>query len=193
LWLGKTTEGYASIVALRGLAYLNISDVQRAADGLVGVQWVDKVAEISGVLGQYRYYMGWVVVCSYAVVFALLLMRYRRTTWRVLVPTAFASLITLAMLGWTHQPVQLFHVLAFMLLLGIGVDYGIFMQEQASANPRTAWLAIGLSAANTLLSFGLLALSQTPALQAFGFTMLIGIAMVWIIVPFFRKENTHVV
>jgi predicted exporter len=136
--------------------------------------------------------MGWVVVCSYVVVFALLLTRYRRSVWRVLVPTALASLVTLATLGWTHQPVQLFHVLAFMLLLGVGVDYGIFMQEQVNANPRTAWLAIGLSAANTLLSFGLLALSQTPALQAFGFTMLIGIAMVWIIVPFFRKEIRHV-
>ena len=191
LWLGKTEGVYASIVALRGLANVNLSVVEHAGDGLQGVQWVDKVAEVSSVLGQYRQYMGWVVIGSYLLVFGLLFVRYRRATWRVLLPAALASLITLALLGWTHQPVQMFHALAFMLLLGIGVDYGIFMQEQANGNSATAWLAIGLSAANTLLSFGLLALSQTPALHAFGFTMLIGIAMVWIIVPLFRKVNSH--
>jgi predicted exporter len=136
--------------------------------------------------------MGWVVVCSYLVVFGLLFSRYRGATWRVLAPTALASLVTLAILGFSHQHLQLFHVLAFMLLLGIGVDYGIFMQEKANAHQSTAWLAVGLSAANTLLSFGLLGLSHTPALQAFGLTMLIGIALVWIAVPFFRKEGLHV-
>jgi predicted exporter len=44
-----------------------------------------------------------------------------------------------------------------------------------------------LSALSTLLSFGLLGLSKTPALQAFGLTMLIGTASVWLIVPCFRK------
>jgi len=191
LWLGQTADGYASIIALRGLAQSNLAVVQHAGDGLDGVQWVDKVGEISGVLGQYRHYMAWVVTCAYAIVFCLLFGRYRGATWRVLAPAAFASLITLAILGWTHHPVQLFHVLALMLLLGVGVDYGIFMQEKADdANKLSAaWLAIGLSAANTLLSFGLLALSHTPALQAFGVTMLIGIAMVWVIVPLFRKGD----
>ncbi len=59
-----------------------------AASGLDGVQWVDKVAEISSVLGRYRAYMGWVVLGAYVVVFAVLFPRYRGRTWRVLAPTA---------------------------------------------------------------------------------------------------------
>ena len=55
--------------------------------------------------------------------------RYRKDTWRTIAPAALASVLTLA-LGLTGQALQLFHVLALMLLLGIGVDYGIFMQEQ---------------------------------------------------------------
>jgi predicted exporter len=44
------------------------------------------------------------------------------------------------------------------------------------------------------LSFGLLGLSQTPALHAFGSTMFIGTALVWLIVPCFstKKENPDV-
>ncbi|GJI89877.1 MMPL family transporter [Duganella hordei] len=189
LWLGGIDGGYASIVALRGLESKSVAEVLLAANGLQGVQWVDKVAEISSVLGRYRQYMSWVALGAYAVVFALLFPRYRRKTWRVLAPTALASIATLALLGYGAQNLQLFHVLALMLLLGVGVDYGIFMQEHPDRRDHTPWLAVGMSAANTILSFGLLGLSKTPALQAFGLTMLLGTALVWIIVPCFGSIN----
>jgi predicted exporter len=193
LWLGQVERGYASIVALRGLDGKSVAAVRLAGAGLAGVQWVDKVEEISSVLGRYRLYMSWVVAGAYAVVFALLFPRYRRRTWRVLAPVALASVTTLALLGYGGQDLQLFHVLALMLLLGVGVDYGIFMQEHPDRRDATPWLAVGLSAANTLLSFGLLGLSKTPALQSFGLTMLLGTALVWIIVPCFgiTKESLH--
>ena len=45
-----------------------------------------------------------------------------------------------------------------------------------------------MGAASTWLSFGLLALSATPALRAFGLTLLLGIGLVWIISPLFRQR-----
>ncbi|MFZ6730701.1 MMPL family transporter [Undibacterium sp. Ji42W] len=196
LWLGHIGNEHASIVALRGLSYANngLATLAQTGQGLEGVQWVDKVNEISSVLGRYRAYMGWVVSAAYLVVFTLLLPRYRRNAWRVLAPTLCASLVTLGLLGLAGQSLQLFHILALMLLLGVGVDYGIFMQEHPDRRNATPWLAVGLSAANTLLSFGLLGLSPTPALQAFGLTMLIGTALVWLIVPCFTSttESAHV-
>ncbi|MFZ6657752.1 MMPL family transporter [Undibacterium sp. TJN19] len=194
LWLGQIGNEHASIVALRGLAYGadNFTALQQAGHGLEGVQWVDKVNEISSVLGRYRSYMGWVIMAAYLVVFALLSPRYRGNAWRVLAPTMFASIATLSLLGLAGQNLQLFHVLALMLLLGVGVDYGIFMQEHPDRRNATPWLAVGLSAANTILSFGLLGLSHTPALQAFGLTMLIGTGLVWLIVPCFTSsESKH--
>ncbi|HWX02161.1 MMPL family transporter [Collimonas sp.] len=193
LWLGKvdSPQGsvYASIVALRGVDnYVNLPLLQQAGEQLAGVQWVDKVSEISSVLGHYRQYMGWVLLGAYAAIFLLLFARYRFAAWRVLAPPALASIATLAVLGVIGQPLQLFHVLALMLILGLGVDYGIFMQEQSMQRDRFAWLTVGLSAASALLSFGLLALSGTPPLHAFGFTMLIGIAVVWMIAPCFSQD-----
>ncbi|NRR29545.1 transporter [Oxalobacteraceae bacterium] len=189
LWLDRIEGGYASIVALRGLDSKAVPRLQQMPAGLEGVQWVDKVAEISSVLGRYRQYMGWVVLGAYAVVFGLLFARYRARTWRVLAPTALASIATLALLGFAGQHLQLFHVLALMLLLGVGVDYGIFMQEHPERRNSTPWLAVGMSAANTILSFGLLGLSKTAALQAFGLTMLLGTALVWLIVPCFASTS----
>lgn len=196
LWLGVIDapggKVHASIVALRGLRYASLPVLAGAADGLDGVQWVDKVGGISAVLGSYRATMGWVVLGAYAVVFAVLFPRYRGRTWRVLAPTAAASVLTLALLGLGGQHLQLFHVLALMLLLGVGVDYGIFMQEDSDGDDAP-WLAVGLSAASTILSFGLLALSATPALRAFGLTMLLGAALVWLFAPCFAVSTkaTH--
>jgi predicted exporter len=190
LWLGKIAGAaaghakYASIVALRGLNnYANLPLLAQAADPSQEVQWVDKVGEISGVLGSYRRYMSWVAAGAYVAIFALLFWRYRLAAWRVLLPPAAASVATLAALGWLGLPLQLFHVLALMLILGLGVDYGIFLREEPDRHDRFAWLAVGLSAVSALLAFGLLALSQTPPLHAFGLTMLIGMAVVWLIAP----------
>jgi predicted exporter len=188
LWLGEIDGEYASIIALRGLRIASLPELQQAATGVDGVQWVDKVAEISSVLGRYRQYMGWVLLFSYAAVFCLLFVRYRASAWRAFAPTVVASVTTIALLGIAGHALQLFHVLALMLLLGIGVDYGIFFQERSERRPAAAWLAVSLSAASTMLAFGLLGLSKTPALQAFGLTMLLGTALVWLIVPCFQRE-----
>lgn len=188
LWLGETEGVHASIVAVRGPSLASLAQLRQAGAGLDGVQWVDKVAEISSVLARYRQYMGWVVLGAYVMVFAVLYPRYRGKAWRVIAPTAVASIATLAILGYTGQPLQMFHILALMLLLGVGIDYGIFMQENAERRDSTAWLAVGLSAVSTILAFGLLGLSSTPALQAFGFTMLVGATLAWLLVPFFATE-----
>lgn len=189
LWLGQVAGGYASVVALRGVERADLPVLQAAAQDLPGVQWVDKVDETSGLLGRYRHDMAWVVLLSYLAVFALLYWRYRAAAWRVLTPTVVASAVTLALFGMAGYPLNLFHVLALLLVLGMGVDYGIFLQEHPDRGDSMAWVAVGLSAVCTLLSFGLLALSRTPALQAFGMTMLIAIGTVWFIAPCFRADN----
>ena len=188
LWLGQIEGDYASIVGLRGVSATSLPPLRQAGNDLEGVQWLDKVGEISDVLAHYRKHMSWVVVLSYVAVCGLLYPRYRAATWRVVMPTALASIVTLALLGLTGQSLQLFHVLALMLLLGVGVDYGIFLQEQPSRRDPIAWLAVVLSALGTILSFGLLGLSNTPALQAFGLTLLIGTTTVWLLAPCFVRD-----
>jgi predicted exporter len=185
LWIGKIDNNYASVVAVRNVTPAKLPALRAAATGLQGVEWVDKVGEISSLLADYRRYMSWVVLVSYLGVYLLLLPRYRGRAWRAVAPIGLASVATLALFGAAGVSLQLFHVLALLLLLGIGVDYGIFFQEHPLRRDPTAWLATVLSSFSTLLSFGLLGLSQTPALRAFGLTMSIGIATVVLIVPCF--------
>jgi len=190
LWLGEVGGKMTSVVMLRGVhSAAQLPALAAAAEGLEGVRWVDKPAEVSSLLGRYRTSMTWLLLAGYLAVFAALWWRYGRSAWRAWVPTAIASAVTVALLGWLGQPFQLFNVLALVLLLGIGVDYGIFLLEHPADG--ASWLAVVLGAGSTWLAFGLLALSTTPALRAFGLTLLLGIALVWALSPWLRLPAAH--
>jgi predicted exporter len=190
-WLGQFEGGYASVVLLReaGTAAA-MQQLPQLAEGLPGVRWVDKVAEISSILAGTRQSMLRVIILSYVLVFAALCLRFGRQGWRALAPTLLASLLTLALLSLCGQPIQLFNVLALLLILGMGVDYGIFLLAQPSPQAKRPFLSVSLAAISTLLSFGLLALSSTPALRAFGLTMMFGITLAWLLMPFFLPPSS---
>lgn len=184
-WLGEVGGKATSVVMVDDLSRPDAIGALRAAgEGLPGVRWVDRTADFSQLLGHYRKLMSGLLLVGVALVFAVLWLRYRRQAWRVLAPTLLAAALTLGLLGLFGQPLQLFNVLALMLLLGMGIDYGIFLIEHRG--DASAWLAVCVGAASTWLSFGLLGLSATPALRAFGLTLLFGIGLVWLISPLFR-------
>ncbi|WP_334179899.1 MMPL family transporter [Pseudoxanthomonas sp.] len=185
LWLGQVGQGVASVVMVNDLSRPDaLATFAAQAAGLDGVRWVDRTADISRLLTHYRRMMTGLLLAGVVVVFGVLAFRYRGETWRVITPTLLAGVLTVALLGWLGQPLQLFNVLALMLLLGMGIDYGIFLLEHRG--DASAWLAVCVGAASTWLSFGLLALSATPALRAFGLTLLFGIGLVWLLSPLFR-------
>ena len=187
-WLGRLGDGPASAVLLRGAESRETRDAL-AALRLPGVTWVDKVGEVSDLLGRYRVLMIAVLVLGHALTWAALAWRFGRASWRALAPTALASVLTVALLALSGQVLQLFHILPLLILLGLGVDYGIFMLEQPGRRETRPFLSVTLAAASTLLSFGLLALSGTPALRAFGLTLLFGVFLAWCLTPFFVPDH----
>lgn len=185
LWLGEHDGAMRSMLMLRGVqGQAALPALAAAAHGLEGVSWVDKPAEISGLLQRYRISMTELLVLGHALVLGALWLRFGRNAWRAWVPTVLASLAVVAVMALWGQPWQLFNVLALMLLLGVGIDYGIFLQEHED-DPH-AWLAVVIGAGSTWLSFGLLGLSSTPALRAFGVTLMLGLPLVLVLAPLFR-------
>lgn len=186
-WLGDIQGRYYSVVLLNGLTPTILPSVATAGHGLPGVRWVDRTAEFSDLLARYRVGMTGLLALGFVGVFVALSWRFKRSAWRALLPTLLGTLLVLAIFGWSGVPLQLFMVLALVLLLGMGVDYGIFLLEHPGDG--TAWLAVALAGVSTLLSFGLLALSSTPALHVFGLTMLLGEVLIWVMTPFFRTAE----
>ncbi|MDR2016899.1 MAG: hypothetical protein LBP90_04780 [Burkholderiales bacterium] len=193
LWQGRSAHDgrYSSIVLLKGLHDADTAR-QLAAFNDAHTQWVDKTAEVSSLMGRYRALLSFVLMAAYVLVPLALLAFFRRQTWRVVMPSLLATLGTLAIMGYAGLPLQLLNVLTLLLVFGMGIDYGLFLTAQRS--DARAFLAICVAAALTLLSFGLLALSSTPALRTIGLTTVLGISLAWLTTPLFRlpvpKERT---
>jgi len=73
------------------------------------------------------------------------------------------------------QPLTLFSLFGLLLVSAIGIDYAILMHERV-AGPAASLVGMLLSAATTLLAFGLLAISATPAVASFGLAVAVGVA-----------------
>lgn len=164
------------------------------AEGLPGVTWVDKTTSISTLLGQLRVRATFGLSIVLGLVGLVLFCRYGMSqALRLLAPTVLALMMTLGLWGWLDYSVTLFHIMALLLVIGVGVNYAIFAhegQQQIKAEPLTAecrpdavLLGVGLSACTTLLSFGLLSWSSTPALQHFGSTLATGVLFTLLFTP----------
>ena len=184
----QTTETVATVIRFSGaLDEVVKQKLMILSDEEAGVFYVDKIKDISTLMSNYRsQIMKWIVL-AYLCVFIVLLYRYKRQVWRVVLPPLFASMVTLAILVHLEQGLNLFHLMALILVLGIGLDMGIFLME-TDENSYT-WLAVSLSSYTSLLAFGMLAWSDTPVLHHFGLTVLLGLAIVWLITPLMRKNN----
>lgn len=180
LWLDCDEIGCSSIVRLSA-----VKDVSAlSALGLMkGVYLVDSVQQTSDLMAQYRNRAAWLLALGAVV--ALLLLSWRQGMRRgmaiMLVPVLSIA-VTLGVLGWLGESLNLFRVFALLLVLGLGADFGIFAVQQRSLSSHTA-LAIVLSAATTLLAFGLLSLSDTEVVRSFGQTLLIGIGAALVLAP----------
>ncbi|MYM63977.1 MMPL family transporter [Pseudomaricurvus sp. HS19] len=194
LWLNSEASpglpAAVSVISLGPVADPAVySQLQALADEYRGVTLVNRVADISGLLASYRITVSeWMLLAAVAIAL-LLRLRYGRRGWLILALPLLSTLMTFGLLSLQGHPLTLFHLLAALLVLGIGLDTGIFLRE--SAGEPHAWDAVSLSALTSILAFGLLALSQTPVLHYFGATVLPGILLTWLLSLALRAGSTQ--
>lgn len=148
--------------------------------------YVDIKGETEGLV---RAYMGealrWLGLGSLLllVVLALVLRRWQAVS-RVAGPAAGAALIALTLPGLLGLEPNLFNLASLLLMVGVSIDYGLFLNRRAAAAPggttRGSAEALALGsvlncAAATLLTFGLLVFCRNPVLSGIGLTVSVGV------------------
>lgn len=181
LWFGPTAHGAASVVQPQGVR--DVAHLQAATSGLAGVTLVDKAASVSRLFHDYRQW-GWAWLAAAAtLVYGVLCLRYGpRLAAVMLLPTALAMGLVQGVFGYLGIALTLFNLMGLMLVLGVGVNYSIFLRE-GGVHAAATLAGVLLSAGTTLLSFGLLAFSSMPALSGFGLTLLLGIGIAVLFAP----------
>lgn len=171
------------LVRLQGLQ--DADAVDAALADLDGVRRINPVAAVNDALAGYRVWAYVALLLLLAGAALLLVTRYgrRRGLLTLLAPASgvLLSLLATPLLGVTHN---FFTTMALFLVFAIGADYAIFLREShADAFIEQTYLAVLLSLASSLLTFGLLASSRIPLVHDLGLVIVAGLAAAWLCAP----------
>ena len=187
LWLGPTEDGVAAITSLQGLNNPSLLRVQ--ALDLPGVVLVDRLGDLNKVFAATQISAAELKLVSCVLIVLVLMLPFGLTgALRIVALPLLAALCSLASLGWLGQPLTLFSLFGLLLVTAISVDYAILMREQVGG-AAVSLLGTLLAAVTTWLSFGLLAVSSTPAVSNFGLSVSLGLAFSFMLAPWAGRHE----
>ncbi|HEX6812667.1 MAG TPA: MMPL family transporter [Planctomycetota bacterium] len=175
----ETPDGAILLSFVRGLR--DEPALRTHLAGIPGVQVLDIEGALTEALSTYRASMTTLLGFGLLGVVLLVIARHRRVRPILIscVPALLGAAGTIAVLALAGVAMNLLSLVALLMIVSMGVDYGIFLAEdepQPGAHDVT-YLSVSLAAVTTVLGFGLLALSDQPALFCIGLTSGVGIVM----------------
>jgi predicted exporter len=175
----ETPDGVRVITLAEGRPDL-LSSEDALDGGVTGARWVSegRFADAMSVSVR-RDFVSFLLEASTAALLLLFVMyRSLRKVAFTLVPVATGLILMLGIMGAAGIRLNLFNIIAAILVIGLCVDYGIFMVDKLSAGHTHATeKAMLVSGLTTLAGLGSLVLARHPALHSIGITVLVGIGL----------------
>lgn len=175
----------AVLTLVRGVE--DLGQLRKRMAGMDDVLVFDQRSLMAELYGRHRSQTIELVGLGLLAVMAILFARHGqlRPTLAAFTPAILAAGMTLALLVLFGHAITLLHVVALVLVLSMGVDYGVFLTESRGDPREVAATVVSLLACclSTVLSFGLLGMSGNPALQAIGLTTGLGVLFSLILAP----------
>ncbi len=173
------------------LTYLQAVDsedeIAEAIGDLPGVRIFDQNRFLESFYGSFRAATLRQIALGSLLVAGALALRYRRLRplLAALCPSLLTGGLVFAALGWLGEPANLIHVVSLIMVMGMGVDYGIFLVDSAGEPKRFEATLVSLVVAcfTTVFVFGTLALASHGALRAMGITTGLGILLSLVLSP----------
>lgn len=181
LWL-TLPDGRSGVLVPVGGVH-NSETLQRLAEQQQGVSWVNRKASYDALFSFWRTLLsGLLALALLLIALSYVLRLGLKAGLRSVMPSALSLAVALATLGWSGASLNLFALLALILVLGIGINYTLFFSNP-NGTPLTSLLAVSLAMMTTLLTLGMLIFSSTSAISSFGVVLCSGIFSAFILSP----------
>lgn len=170
------TDSTVALITLKGVT--DGKSLSAHANKLAPALLIDLKQEIGDLVVGYRkqilLYSGMGVIFIVALLFTHL--HSLGTTLRVILPSLLGMLCTVAVLYLCNERLNLFHLVALLLVLGVGINYALFFNRTTSdrAGENRVLFSLLVCLLSTLIGFGALAASSIPILHSIGITSFCG-------------------
>jgi len=181
LWLSLPDGRSSVLVPIGGVK--NSAALQQLASQQVGVSWVDRKASYDELFRFWRTLLSGLLALALLLITGSYMLRLGvKAGMRSALPSWLSLAAALATLGWIGASLNLFALLALILVLGIGINYTLFFSNPRGT-PLTSMLAVTLAMMTTLLTLGMLVFSSTAAISGFGTVLCSGIFCAFLLAP----------
>ena len=164
--------GWGTLVVLHPGTKFDQKRLETALAGLPDVQVVDVGRELAGLYQRYLH-EAFVQVLLGALAVVVLLGIYLRSWRRLLAvcqPLLFAVVLTLGGMAVLQAALGILHLVGLLLIVAVGSNYALFFDQLRTTGQADEDTLASLMLANltTVVSFGLIAISDIPALSSIG-------------------------
>lgn len=170
--------GYAVLTRVSAKSDDELAVLARAADQIEGCALLSERGEAKKVLEIMQRETTRMLMLWIGVAFILISLVQRSAIFglRSLLPAIFGVVCAAGIFGLLGRPMTPVATAGLTLVMGLGIDYGIFMQNGDIQMRREAAPAVFASALTTLIGFGVLAGSRTMAMADLGLIILVGVS-----------------
>jgi predicted exporter len=146
--------------------------------------YVHRKAEIEEMLRELRSHLSVFLAAAFLLVLASYFFKYgaKKTLGTALI-LGLAFTTSLGALALAGLPMNIFSLFALILVLGIGIDYAVFFSYLEKDHADSVLFALGLAAASTLISLGILLFCHTDAVRNFGLVLSVGVLTAFLTSP----------
>ncbi len=187
---------WIAVVPLRGVIDRRSLAAVVAGWGDVTIQYVDIKEESNRLMTAYRDRTLQLLAGGTIAIAVALFLGLRSITllWRVLAPVLCSLVVVTAVLRGSGVPLSLFHLTTLLLVIGLGLDYALFLNRPEGTPTERARTIFGLlvCSTTTILVFGVLAFSRIPVLHAIGVTAACGSFCCLLFAGMMARQEIHV-
>jgi predicted exporter len=176
--LARRGGQWYALLPLRGVH--DAQAIDRAVSASAGVL-LDLKRDVDELYRGYRARAALFAGVGAVAIVALLMLALRDPVrlWEALAPLIAALVLTAALLLLLGERLTLFHLVAMLLVAGVGSNYSLFFEHETlqRSEARSTLVSVLLCAVSTVLAFGLLATASAPVLRAIGLTVALGASL----------------
>lgn len=149
---------------------VDLDEARKAAEE-EGVSFYAPRLMLTKLINRYEDRALMLLMLSFAILLAVLWAFYRLRSLLMIVPAVLSVMAVFAAVTFTGENVNFFHLLASFMLMGMSLDYTIFLADRF----RESSLSVISALLTSLVGFGALAFVSFPIVRAFGVAFSVGL------------------
>lgn len=187
----RVIQGQQQTILMIWLAEHQPEAVKAALAGIDGVHYFSQRDLLNTMLDTYTDRAQHLLLAGLLAIILILLVRYKSwlKTLQTLAPALLSALIILGFWAVTGAVISFLHLVGFLLVVAICVDYGIFYQENRSGDRALTYQAMGAAMLTSALAFACLLVSDSTALKVLAGVVVLGVVLGYLLCPILIKPN----